>query len=88
MDTELLSKLLSSSPLVAVILGLLAAIKMFRAEHAQREAIAKQTLDLLIAKNEALQAENILTLKDTLKAQTAVEARLANIEGLLKGKGG
>lgn len=88
MDPELITKLLAQSPLIAVIIGLLTAIKLIRSEHAEREKISKQTIDLLISKNEALQDENMATLKETLKAQIAVDARLANIEGLLKGKGG
>ncbi len=88
MDPELLAKLFAQSPLIAVIFGLLAAIRLLRAEHFEREKINKQTLDELIKRNDALQDENVAVLKENLKVQAAVEGRLASIYDLLKAQKG
>lgn len=89
MDPELLAKLLAQSPLIAIVIGLLFAIKMLRGEHQEREKVWKQTLDLLIAKNDSLQDENLIVLKENIKIQTAVETRLSALERILTaGKGG
>lgn len=89
MDPAILSKLIANSPLIAMVIGLLAAIKYLRAEWLEREKLWRDILDKKSAENDALQKENLTALKEQIKTNldfaAEIKALRDDLRGLTKG---
>lgn len=88
MDPALLAKIISNSPLIAMIIGLLAAIKILRAEWLDREKLWCSRLEASEKANDELQRENIIALKEQLKLNLDLMAEMKALREAVQAKGG
>ena len=90
MDPTLIAKLIANSPLIAMVIGLLLALKLTRSEWLEREKLWKDTNDKSRQENDALQKENLIALREQIKTNLEFAAEIKALREDLRalGKGG
>lgn len=89
MDPTLIANLIRQSPLIAMVVGLLFALKIVRAEWLEREKLWAARLDAAEKTNDDLQHENIVALKEQLKLNIELTAEIKALRDEVKAlKGG